>query len=170
MAKLTHGTRAAYRSGCKCTPCRAWKASDTAAYRAARRGESPAPAPAKRTRKAPTKEGRPTTPKTGAGTARIPGAIERDLDAALTAIAPTLSPWTKPLMSIALTQAKAADEATPEVVPRIIPQLIATLERLGLETLAASRPMPATKQSTPQLDGVPDDDDADFLAGITRAG
>jgi hypothetical protein len=165
MATLAHGTRGAYRGGCRCLKCKAWKAEDIRKYRERRAAGGAAPRVAVQA-KTPANVGRPTTAVKGA---RIPGEIERELRTAFKTIADDGNPWTKPLQMSALKLASSADEATPEVAARLIPQLLAMLERLGLTPQPPSRPGSGARTANNQLDGVPDDDDAAFIAGLRSA-
>ena len=45
---MRHGAQYAYRTGCRCQPCQAWKAADVAAYRRNRRRRETAEAAERR--------------------------------------------------------------------------------------------------------------------------
>ena len=174
MPTPDHGTRGRYRAGCHCDKCKAWKADDTAKYRAAKRGGIPAAETAratpKRARPTRAKEGAPSRADSATPPTRIAGPIERELTEALEQLGDTTSPWTKTLRATALGYAKAIDEATPEVVARLMPQLLGNLERLGLDPEPPKRPAaaPPPAGGTNPEGQVADDDDP--AAGIRRVG
>lgn len=112
-----HGTRARYRAGCGCAPCKKWKADDQAAYRERKRlreaGDTAAPEPKRAASRA-----RPTAPKRPTAAVIIDAGdhdSEGKLRAALTVRRPSHDDPLAQMIDDALFEARG-DESTAAVI------------------------------------------------------